>query len=185
MNKFAAFVVLAACFAAAPLSLAQHKTTKAGGGMPKYEAYMTVTGARQGKFRGAGRSKGGIIPVISFVQNMSSNRDSKTGMPSGKRQHSAVTVVIDAVDVKEFQSAMTDNEVLTQVSIVLQMPGGNGRVQPVKRIVLTNAVVTHVQVSLTRGKGGMNEQEKIQLTYQKIQYESVKGKTSATDSWMQ
>ncbi|MFI5385850.1 MAG: type VI secretion system tube protein Hcp [Fimbriimonadales bacterium] len=150
----------------------------------KYHAFMEVTGQRQGKFRGGGRSKSNRIPVISASSFTGSSVDKHTGQASGKRQHSEFRVTIEAVDVKEFQQALQTHETLTEVKIEMVKPVGGGKVQGTKIIKLTNAVISNVKVTMGTGqKRGMQEHEEVSFTYQKIQFEAPSGKKTAVDDW--
>ena len=54
--------------------------------------FVTVTGARQGPFKGESTQKGreGKIPGVAFSYGVLSPRDPTSGLPTGKRQHQPV-----------------------------------------------------------------------------------------------
>jgi type VI secretion system secreted protein Hcp len=130
------------------------------------DAYMTVTGAKQGSIKGnAGSEK---IHLVSVV------RDTATGMSTGRRMHSTITITkeIDKAS-PSFASALVTNETLKTVTITFE--GGSGGAKRAQRIVLTNATILNVR------KAGGNEM--ITLDYQNIEVTWTDGGKTATDDW--
>src|SRR5688572_20052489 len=98
-----------------------------------YEFYMTVEGAKQGKFPGTtatgttpGKSKGGAggaggannIVGLRWVSHVKSPRDLATGQASGKRQHQPMLVVTEIGQASPlFLQACCTNEVLKNVTL--------------------------------------------------------------------
>src|SRR5579871_2629042 len=152
---------------------------------PQYRAYMAVTGQRQGKFRGGGRSKNGLIPVIRVVQNAGgSGIDHATGQPNGKRGRSSVQIVFDAVDGNEFDTAYKTHEVLTSVEISFFRPNQAGKMSILRTVTLTNATIKSLQVVTTgRGRGGAQGKTTASFDYQSIKNRKGGGKTPP-DDWM-
>ena len=134
--------------------------------MAAVDAFMTVTGVKQGPIKGDGMSEN--IRLVSVV------RDTATGMSTGRRMHATITIVkeVDAASPK-FHTALVNNETMKTVTITFQ--GGSGGEKTAQRIVLTNATILSV-----RKAGGDKEQitfdnQAIEVTYAKV------GKTMADD----
>ncbi len=134
--------------------------------MAAVNAYMTVKGAKQGAIKGEGMSES--IRLISVV------RDTPTGMSTGRRMHSTITIVreVDAASPK-FATALSTNESLSEVVITFE--GATGGAKTAQKIVLTNATILSIR------KAGRNEQ--ITLDYQAIEVTRTDGGKSATDDW--
>jgi type VI secretion system secreted protein Hcp len=134
--------------------------------MAAVDAFMTVTGAKQGPIKSDGMSEN--IHLVSVV------RDTATGMSTGRRSHASITIVkeVDAASPKLF-TALNSNETLKQVTITFQ--GASGDAKTAQRIVLTNATILSIR------KAGGNEQ--ITLDYQAIEVTWVKGGTTMMDDW--
>lgn len=155
---------------------------------------VTVEGTKQGRFKGEDpRAKGdGRIAGIAFFYEVKSPRDAGSGMATGKRQHSPVsfTKAVDASSPQFFQAAWT-NEVLKSVLFEFRGTSPNGEEQVVYTVKLTNATVAEVRQYAGREPGGMLARgtdqpltEDVSLAFQKIEVESVTGKTMAADDWM-
>jgi type VI secretion system secreted protein Hcp len=140
--------------------------------MAAVNAYMTITGSKQGAIKGAATPAGapaGAIQLTSVVREAPVT----TGMASGKRQHSPITITkeVDSASPKLFQ-ASASNEVLSQVVIAFQ---GSGAGDAAQKIVLTNATILSIR------KAGKTEQ--ITLDYQVIEVTYAKGGKTAMDDW--
>src|SRR5262249_1750627 len=82
-----------------------------------YVFYVSIQGAKQGKFKGEGaHAHKNVIPAHSFSYEVISPRDVATGQATGKRQHSPVTISKEwgAASPQLFQAAVT-NEPLQSV----------------------------------------------------------------------
>ena len=136
--------------------------------MAAVDAFMTVTGVKQGPIKGEGMSEN--IRLVSVVRNT----PMATGVPTGRRMHSTITIVkeIDAASPK-FAAALVNNETLKTVTITFQ--GGSGGEKTAQKIVLTNATILSVR------KAGGNEQ--ITLDYQTIEVTWTDGGKTAMDDW--
>jgi type VI secretion system secreted protein Hcp len=131
------------------------------------DAFMTVEGARQGPIKGDGMSE--KIQLVSVV------RDTATGMSTGRRMHSTITITkeIDAASPK-FATALVSNETLK--TVVITFEGGSGGAKTAQRIVLTNATILSV-----RKAGG--DKEQITFDYQAIEVTYAKGGKTMADDW--
>lgn len=136
--------------------------------MAAVNAYMILTGARQGPIRSVGTVD--KIPLISVARNPQMGSD----LPTGRRTHSTLTVTrkLDAASPK-LATALNSNETLKTVTIVFE--GASGNEKTAQKIVLTNANI----VSLRYAGGN----EVITFDYQAIEVDYTKGGKTATDDW--
>ena len=134
--------------------------------MAAVDAYMTVKGAKQGPIKGD--APAGNIQVISVV------RDTPTGMSSGQRMHSTITITkkVDVASPK-LATALNSHETLSEVTITFLR--GAGDAKTAQKIVLTNATIVSVRYS--------GSDELITLDYQSIEVTYAKGGKTATDDW--
>lgn len=184
MKRIAVGLLIGVCLVA----LATPHTGKRGGANqkskasgPKYQAFATFIGQTQGKFHGAGRSKSGLIPVISFHESSVAPRDRATGQASGRRTHQAMTLTIESMDAREFQRALQGNEILTKVEIDVVGSNNQGMMTVKQRIELQVCTLRSLHVRFTGG----HEYEDVALAFQKISYKSGGGKTMGLDDWKQ
>jgi type VI secretion system secreted protein Hcp len=108
------------------------------------------------------------------IRLISVARDTSSGMASGKRMHKPFTVTkeVDAASPMLKQSLAKGN-VLGDVTIVFE--GATGTEKTAQKIVLTNAMVTGIQM--------VGKTEQITFDYQTIEVTYVNGGKSATDDW--
>jgi type VI secretion system secreted protein Hcp len=135
--------------------------------MAAVDAFMTVTGSKQGTIKGDAGSEN--IHLVSVV------RDAASGMATGKRMHSTITITkeIDKASPPLF-AASTSHEPLSRVAIAFQ--GGSGGAKTAQKIVLTNATIVSIR------KSGSTEQ--ITFDYQAIEVTWTNGGKTATDDWL-
>ncbi len=134
--------------------------------MAAVDAYMTVKGVKQGSIKGNGMSES--IQLVSVV------RDAASGMSTGRRTHSTITITkeVDAASPK-LTAALSSNETLSEV--VITFVGASGGAKTAQKIVLTNATILSI-----RKAGG---KEQIKLDYQAIEVTWTDGGKTATDDW--
>jgi type VI secretion system Hcp family effector len=133
-----------------------------------FDTYITITGARQGRFKTeAGSDQMRIISVVRDTPR-------ETALPTGRRMHATITITreIDKASPR-FAQALATNELLPEV--VINFVGATGGEKTAQKIVLTNATILSVR------KAGGNEM--ITLDYQNIEVTWVKGGVSASDDW--
>lgn len=161
-----------------------------------FEFFITIKGQKQGHFKGdttEGKAKGskgaGKIRGVRFLTETLSPRDAASGLASGKRQHKPVMITKewDATSPQLF-SALVNNEVLTSVLFEFMKTNPQGRTYVYHTITLTNAGVSDIKsyLDLTDTTGDPydgHELEDVYFTFQKIEMESVDGKTTALDDW--
>lgn len=155
---------------------------------------ITVTGAKQGSFKGDVNSRlgAGGISVLRYEYSVTSPRNATTGQATGKNQHSMVTITKAwSPSSVQFYQALVSNEVLRTVVIEFFKPDAGGRLTAFQTIRLTNASVAkvfqYVGVSPSAGVAPQDaELEDISFTFQKIDIENTEaGKITATDDWTQ
>jgi type VI secretion system secreted protein Hcp len=138
--------------------------------MAAHQAYMSITGTKQGSFKGQGPS--GKIEITSVSHNVTM----ASGMAAGKRQHGEITITkeVDSASPKLFQ-ALSTNETLSDVTIEFTGSGA-GAGKAAQRITLTNAIITS-----DRKSGNI---ETITIEYEAITVTYVNGGKTATDDWL-
>ncbi len=151
--------------------------------------FVTVTGAKQGAFKGESTQKGheGKIPGVAFNYGVLSPRDATSGLPTGKRQHQPVVFnKVWGASSPQFYEAIFTNETLTTVlfEFFVQNPAG---VQALNHTIkLTNSSLSAVRQTLPDNQpaGALDPRElqEISLTFQKIDILNIGG-VEATDDW--
>ena len=112
----------------------------------------------------------GQFDVIKFSHKVVSPRDSASGQPTGKRQHSAATVVLPTSEgTVPFRDAVTKNMVLPEV--VIYRP---------------SQTITMVNVSVAEVEDLDEDQVLLKLVYEKITWNTPGegGGTTAEDTWL-
>jgi len=136
-----------------------------------YEAYLTIKGSKQGKFKGESNrsSAHDKIPLLSFSYEVRAPRDVASGQASGKRQHRVLTVVKEwgAASPQIFQ-ALTSNEVLNSVVIEAMETAADGSEHVKGTFTLTNAVISRVNKHPFTGKGSSDTVEEVTFAYENI-----------------
>ncbi|MGA3033830.1 MAG: type VI secretion system tube protein Hcp [Terracidiphilus sp.] len=130
-------------------------------------AYMTINGSKQGQLKGEAMSEKIALTSVSHDSAMA------TGIASGKRQHSSITIrkEVDAASPKLMQ-AMNTHEPLDDVTIVFPATGAGKAVQTIS---LKDAVITAVQIS--------GRTETITIEYPTVQVTWTDGGKTGTDDW--
>jgi len=152
-----------------------------------YEFYVSIEGAKQGKFQGQGtHAHKNVIPAHSFSYEVISPRDVGTGQPTGQRQHRPVTISKEwgASSPQLFQAAVT-NENLKSVLFEFPVTDAHGVEVVHYSIKLTNAsVASYKMYTVEHATSGHTfEVEDVSFTFQKIQMDDLAGKTAAGDDW--
>jgi type VI secretion system secreted protein Hcp len=143
--------------------------------MAALNAYLTIQGSKQGKFKGESATE--KIPVTSVTHSATMASDRATGMMTGRRQHGLITITkaIDKASPMFFQ-AQAEHEVLSQVTIVFENSGaGAGKEKIAQTIELKDATIAGIKKT-----GNMEE---ITIDYQTIMVTYMNGNKSATDAW--
>lgn len=162
--------------ATAVLSLGAYLPSFAG------DILVSVTGAKQGKFKGEGMRKGTESKVIaSFISyELKTSRDVASGMASGKRQHTPICIrkPLGAAS-PQLITALATNEVLTSAMFEILVPGPRG--DEIVGQVMTIANASVASYKLFTPAEGKPEQEEICFVFQRIDIDNKLGGTSAVD----
>jgi len=144
---------------------------------------VAARGQRIGALKGesAGGKNKDQLAALSLEYELRSPRDAASGQPSGKRQHSPVSIVKEwgAASPQIFQ-ALANNEVLETVDIDCYGVLEDGKTGLVHKLKLSNAAVSAIQ---QRGDAGGRNLETVAFTFQKIEQLSPGGMVLASDSW--
>jgi type VI secretion system secreted protein Hcp len=158
-------------------------------------AYMTVTGKKQGKFKGetAMVRREDQISILAFTMELASPRDPATGQATGKRQYQPVTVTKEwGAASPQGLAACSTNEVLTTVRIEFVKTHANGEEYIYQTVTLTDATISDVNrftgdLLIAEGlPGGSRDPaglERWSFTFREIQVDDADGKTTFLDDW--
>jgi type VI secretion system secreted protein Hcp len=185
--KHAVISIALAAICFAPLRLAQGQISTVA---QKSVFYVDIKGMKQGQFKAESVVSGahkGSIEGIKFSSQLNSPRDIATGMPSGKRQYSAITFTkLWGPSSPQILQACTTNETLLTVTFeFVKASPGKGEIV-YQTIKLTNATVSSVRRYIDVAVGGEpadpRELEDVSLTFQKIDVIDANGAT-LVDDW--
>jgi type VI secretion system secreted protein Hcp len=153
-----------------------------------YQVYATVTGAKQGVFKGGSTQKGreGKIHAASVDYGVAIPRDAGSGLATGKRieQPLIFSTQWDASSPQFFTAAYT-NEVLTTVLFEYYGADKSGVEKLNHTVKLTNAIIIEIKeayASVTPdGAADGKDMQTISLTFQKIEITNTISGTTAID----
>jgi type VI secretion system secreted protein Hcp len=156
-----------------------------------YQVYATVTGSKQGAFKGASTLKGreGRIHVLSMNYGVASPRDSATGLATGRHTEQPLTFSLYWENCSpQFFTAAFTNEALTSVLFEYYSLEVKTAVETLTHTVkLTNASVASVQESFASttpaGQTDGSDVQTVTLTFQKIEITNTAGSITAIDDW--
>lgn len=124
-------------------------------------AYLKITGSKQGVIKGSTIQKGkeGLIEIIAFEHEIVSPRDAATGQATGRRQHKhlVITKELDK-STTALSQALIQNEVLTSFELKFYTPnkmgaaGGQGTQVNHFTIRLKNASVVGIRTIMPNNK---------------------------------
>ena len=160
-------------------------------------AYLRLTGQKQGELKGSVTQKGRAesIQVIAVSHEITSPRDPASGLPTGKRQHKPFTITKELDKSSPLlQNALVNNENITKWELQFWSPTGNaghgnagGTEVQHFTVKLTNANIASISFRMLNNKNPelmrYTEYEEIDFTYQKIEWVWVKGGITAMDDW--
>ena len=152
-----------------------------------YEFYVTVTGAKQGAFKGDGMKDKNKIIGLGFRDAVSIPIAASSGAGAGKRQYSPVSFTKQwGPSSPQFIQALVTNEALTTVlfEFLKVLPSG---VQSVYyTIKLTDAQVSEVRQfsgNLSLIASSTAELDEISLVFKKIEITYLAGSVQVVDDW--
>lgn len=142
--------------------------------------YLQVESTRQGKFRGESSARSGWLEGRRFSYQVTAPRDSASGLPTGKRRHSPVSIVkpLDASS-PQFFSAAVNNENLKAVTVEFTRRGSDGQDRVYYSIKLTNASIGSIRQFTDCGE----EMEEITMFFKTITETHTAGGVTAEDDW--
>jgi type VI secretion system secreted protein Hcp len=143
-----------------------------------FHAYVAFKGTKQGQLKGEStksqssqKSGWKNTAVLSFEFGLQSPRDASSGLPTGKRTHSPITIVreVDSASPLLWQALCT-NEALESVKFTLNKPGSGspGISFPRPRfrsIEVKNALITSIQQAPSAGG---KRREKLTLAFDEL-----------------
>lgn len=148
--------------------------------------WVTITGQKQGKFTSDITRKGfeGKIDVLSYTDSISVPTDGASGLPTGRREHSPISITKNIDKTSPLlANAAFNNENLSSVKFEFVRPtptlGGSVGEKVFFTIDLTNSNI----ISLTRTMTGDARTESLELTFEKITITYVEGGVTAEDDW--
>jgi type VI secretion system secreted protein Hcp len=158
-------------------------------------AYLKLKGQKQGEIKGSVTQKGreGKIMVIAMSHEITSPRDSASGLPTGKRQHKpfVITKELDQASPLLY-SCLCNNENIPEWELQYWTPqlgaaSGVGTEVQNFTVKLTNANIANIAFKMLNNKNPeltrYAEYEEVAFTYQKIEWTWVKGGITALDDW--
>lgn len=170
--------LLTATAAAAPWSSAE----------AALNAYLRIKGQRTGEFKGGVTMKGreNTLRVLSMTHTIVSPRDPASGLPTGKRQHKPITMIVEIDRAAPLlHNALVSNETLTSLELKFWAPSVGkvaGSETQTYSIRLSNANISELRTIKSADPGAPDVLE-VSFTYQKIEWAWTDGGISATDDW--
>ncbi|HEY8088424.1 MAG TPA: type VI secretion system tube protein TssD [Polyangiaceae bacterium] len=150
----------------------------------------------QGDLIGGSKKKEGDLDFSKgmechgFEQKVEAQTDPNSGLTVGRRRHHPLVIrkEVDAASPLLF-NALCTNEILPTCKFSFNKADQAGKQKVYYTIELVNAVVSsyrnfHAQDVTSREKYDTNEQEEVELTFQKITVTWVDGGKTAVDDWL-
>jgi type VI secretion system secreted protein Hcp len=151
--------------------------------------FITITG-KTTKFKGESIDPNhkDDLEGLAYSYEVKSPRDLATGQASGKRQHGAITITKEwgAASPQLFNALVKNEQLSTVVFTFMTTDQTTGGQIPYYKVTLTNATIAQIHSfkDLTyQREYSTKELESVSFTFQKIQVESLTGKTTASDNW--
>jgi type VI secretion system secreted protein Hcp len=148
--------------------------------------YLTIVGARQGKFKGESNAPGhqDAIEALSTGYLIAVPFDIGTGQPTGVLEHAPFqfTKASGAATPQLLEAAVTNEQIQTvTIDFVQRSPVD----EVVESIVISNArIVTfehHLDATPTAGNGELLDD--VRMVFETFQITNTVANTSATDNW--
>jgi len=154
-----------------------------------YQVYITVTGSKQGAFKGGSTQKGreGKIHAAAVNYGVTIPRDNNSGLATGKRIQKPVAFSIEWDSCSPlFFSAAYANETLTSVLIEYFAAGKDGLEKLDHTVKLKNASISDITESYATAINGIADGRDLQtvsMTFQSIEITSNVSNSTAIDDW--
>jgi type VI secretion system secreted protein Hcp len=159
--------------------------------------FESVTGEKQGKFKGGVIQKGreGWMEIIALNHTITSPRDVASGQATGKRSHKPIRArLYYDQSLPQWYQALVLNESLKEVTIDFFSPnklgtaGGTGVETLTYQVKLTNAFVSQVEFEMLNNKNpDLQRYENmfvVEMVYQKIEGTWKLGNKVWQDDWL-
>jgi type VI secretion system secreted protein Hcp len=137
-----------------------------------FHGYASFQGTKQGQIKGESIAKGREkwIEILAFEYGIKSPFDASSGPPTGKRQHSPITITKEhgPASPSLFQ-ACTTNEILKSVDLEFTRPSGTGQEVVYQTVKLTNTTISSVERytgSIPKGSTPGGRYENVTFQYQ-------------------
>ncbi|SKC83537.1 type VI secretion system effector, Hcp1 family [Burkholderia sp. CF099] len=152
-------------------------------------AYMSVTGKKQGPFKGEGANAQyrDRIPLVGFTMELEKPYDVATGQITGKLQFQPVTVVKEwGAASPQGLEACSSTEEISAVRIEFVRMNSAGKEYVFQTVSLTDALITEVSRFIGDPEAANDLQggsraaglERWSFIFQKIEVDDTDGKTS-------
>ena len=152
--------------------------------------YMRLTGETQGEIKGSVTQTGreDSIMVIATSHEVVSPRDAASGLPTGKRQHKAMTITKECdKSTPLLYNVLVNNENISEWELRFWQPSKAGQEQQFFTIQLMNASIAGMRYEMLNNKYPENmqhkEREHISFCYSKIIWTFEDGGITAEDDW--
>lgn len=153
-------------------------------------AYMSLIGSIQGNIKGSVLEPGkeDLIRVIAVSHNIEYQIDSRSGLPSGHRQHMPLTITKEIdIATPRLHEAQTNNEQFSEIVIGFWKLDERGREVQYYTILLEKALISGIEFEMLNNKYPENlehaEREHVSFSYQKILWTYEDGGITAEDDW--
>jgi type VI secretion system secreted protein Hcp len=157
--------------------------------------YCTITGAKQGTFKGESPLKqhAQSFHCLGFGNQVSVPYDKPTGHVAGKRAYEPVKVIKElGVASPQLLQACVTNELLTVVVFDFYRPTAAGEEELAYKVQLINALIVGINQSTSPSPSPYDgrdqdfkthELEEVAFTFQTIEVEWIPGGTVFQDDW--
>ncbi len=153
-------------------------------------SYLKLEGMSQGPIEGDCTQKGyeGWILVHAVEHGIELPRDTLSGMPTGQRQHSALTITksMDAASPLLYQ-ACTSGEHMKKFELVYNRINPQGQEEQYFSIKLENAIVVKMRhykpLTFLEQNKPYHDMEEVSVSYTKITWHHITENKEATDDW--
>ena len=151
-----------------------------------FMSIMSQGGPIEGEVTTQGRQ--GWHKLLAFSHEIISPRDSASGLPTGKRQHTPFKIVkLINKGTPTLLNSMVGNNVLVNIEVSIWSPAAGGAETKVLTYRLVNAYVASIRPWMPN-KGDPSAQtyppaEEITFTYQRIEVVYENGAIFAQDEW--
>lgn len=164
-----------------PIYLNYSLTGTAVASLAKGQVYGMTLGSKTVTPRSVG------VEVRGWNYEVQAPRDAASGLASGKRQHSPLTITKETdLASPQLLNAKWKGELLATIDLNFVKKSSQGAEQPYFTITLTNATIAGYRRYTPKPHSkalSTHELEEIAFTFQKIEISDVSGGKSSQDDW--